>query len=95
MEFVGISEPQAVMAGLGLSVLSINNLRLELAGGHVAMLDVEGFPLERHWYAVHLKGKQLSLVTRTFLDFLLKQGKDVLQHNIPVGQAGIGQVRSA
>ena len=35
------------MAGLGLSVLSINNLRLELAGGHVAMLNVEGFPLER------------------------------------------------
>jgi DNA-binding transcriptional LysR family regulator len=85
---------QAVMAGLGLSVLSINNLRLELAGGHVAVLDVEGFPLERYWYAVHLKNKKLSLVTRTFLDFLLKQGKDVLQHNIAVGQPGTGQVRS-
>ncbi len=86
---------QAVMAGLRLSVLSINNLRLELAGGHVAMLNVEGFPLERHWYAVHLKGKQLSLVTRTFLDFLLRQGKELLQHNIPVGEPDTGQVRSA
>ena len=74
--------------------LSINNLRLELAGGHVAMLNVEGFQLKRHWYAVHLKGKQLSLVTRTFLDFLLRQGKDVLQHNIPVGQPDTGQVTS-
>jgi DNA-binding transcriptional LysR family regulator len=86
---------QAVMAGLEASVLSINNLRLELAGGHVAMLDVKGFPLERHWYAVHLKGKKLSLVTRTFLDFLLKQGGEVLNHIISVEQAGTGQVRSA
>ena len=43
---------------------------------------------------VHLKGKKLSLVTRTFLVFLLRQGKDVLKHNIPVGQSDIGQVRS-
>ncbi|MCP5017297.1 MAG: hypothetical protein GY938_18820 [Ketobacter sp.] len=77
-----------------IHVLSINNLRLELAGSHIAMLNVEGFPLERHWYAVHLKGKKLSLVTRTFLDFLLRQGKDVLKHNIPVGQPDTGQVRS-
>ncbi len=70
---------QAVMAGLGLSVLSRHNLRLELEGDHIAVLDVEGFPLIRSWYAVHLKGKKLPLVPRTFLDFLLQQGKDMLQ----------------
>ncbi len=68
---------QAVMAGLGISVLSRHNLRLELASNHIAVLDVEGFPLKRRWYAVHLKSKKLSLVARTFLDFLLKQGKDI------------------
>jgi len=62
---------QAVMAKLGLSVLSRRNLRLELAGGHIAVLDVEGFPLKRKWYAVHLRGKKLSLLTSTFLEFLL------------------------
>jgi len=69
---------QAVMAGLGISVLSRHNLRLELAGEHIAVLDVKGFPLFYRWYAVHLKGKKLSLVSRTFLDFLLQQGKDML-----------------
>lgn len=69
---------QAVMAGLGLSVLSLDNLRLELAGDHLAVLDVDGFPLKRHWYAVHLINKKLSLVARTFLDFLLNEGKEVL-----------------
>lgn len=71
---------QAVMAGLGISVLSRHNLRLELAGNHIAILDVEGFPLFYRWYAVHLKNKKLSLVSRTFLDFLLQQGKDMLQN---------------
>ncbi len=70
---------QAVMAGLGISVLSRHNLRLELAGNHIAILDVKGFPLFYRWYAVHLKNKRLSLVSRTFLDFLLQQGKDMLQ----------------
>lgn len=79
---LGCSEAikQAVMGGLGLSVMSLNNFRLELAGGYIAILDMEDFPLKRHWYAVNLKGKQLSLVTCTFLDFLLQEGKDVLQH---------------
>jgi len=71
---------QAVMAGLGISVLSRHNLRLELAGNHIALLDVKGFPLFYRWYAVHLQGKKLSLTASRFLDFLLLQGKDMLQN---------------
>lgn len=70
---------QAVMAGLGTSVLSRHNLRLELAGNYISVLDVKGFPLFYRWYAVHLKGKKLSLVSRTFLQFLLQQGKEMMQ----------------
>ncbi|MEZ5454067.1 MAG: LysR family transcriptional regulator [Thiothrix sp.] len=65
---------QAVMAGLGISVLSIHNLRLELEAGLVAVLDVQHFPLVRKWYAVHLKSKKLSNTSRRFLDFLLQDG---------------------
>lgn len=68
---------QGVMAGLGLSVLSLHNLRLELAGHHVVILDVNGFPLIRRWYAVHLQGKRLSLVSRTFLDFILNESGEI------------------
>ncbi len=69
---------QGVIAGLGLSVLSLYNLRLELANQHLAVLDVVGFPLRRPWYAAHLKGKQLSLVARTFLDFILVESARIL-----------------
>ncbi|HWP01540.1 MAG TPA: LysR substrate-binding domain-containing protein [Methylococcus sp.] len=69
---------QGVMAGLGISILSLQNFPLERANGLLTVLDVEGFPLERRWYAVYLKGKRLSRVASTFLDFLLRQGESGL-----------------
>lgn len=84
---------QAVMAGLGISVLSRHNLALELDSGLIAVLDVEHFPLTRQWYAVHLKGKKLSSTARMFLDFLLRDGASIWQKvqphmRTPVGAAG-------
>lgn len=69
---------QAVLAGLGIAVLSLHSLRLEQATGKLVVLDVEGFPVRRRWYAVHLKGKRLSLVASTFLEFILAESHHVL-----------------
>ncbi|MEJ2321872.1 MAG: LysR substrate-binding domain-containing protein, partial [Gammaproteobacteria bacterium] len=62
----------AIVGGLGISVLSLHTLALEGANGPVCLLDVEGFPIMRQWYMVHLKGKELSLVARAFLEFALE-----------------------
>ncbi|VAW59986.1 RuBisCO operon transcriptional regulator CbbR [hydrothermal vent metagenome] len=69
---------QAVMAGLGIAVLSLHSVQLERDVNKLTVLDVEGFPLKRRWYAVHLKGRKLSLVARTFLDFILKDSHRIL-----------------
>ncbi|HFD31603.1 MAG TPA: LysR family transcriptional regulator [Gammaproteobacteria bacterium] len=69
---------QAVMAGLGITALSLHSVQLELAVNKLTILDVEGFPLKRRWYAVHLKGRKLSLVARTFLDFILSESHQIL-----------------
>jgi DNA-binding transcriptional LysR family regulator len=61
----------AIAAGLGLSVMSLHTVMLEGAGGPVAILDVEGFPIMRKWFIVYPKGKELSLVARTFLEFAI------------------------
>ncbi len=74
---------QGVMAGLGISFLSRRNLRLELLGQHIALLDVKGFPLIRRWYAVHLSKKRLSLTASTFLEFMLTQSNDILKDTLP------------
>lgn len=66
---------QSVAAGMGVSVLSQHTL----AGGaeDVCLLDVEDFPIERQWYLVYPKGKQLSVAARAFEDYLLKEGSAI------------------
>ncbi|MGB9130231.1 MAG: LysR substrate-binding domain-containing protein, partial [Thiobacillus sp.] len=64
---------QAILAGLGISALSRHTLTLNQPG-QFAVLDVEGFPILRHWYAVYPAGRQLSVVARAFLDYLLGRG---------------------
>lgn len=73
---------QAVMAGLGISVLSRHNLALETEAGLLVELDVQHFPLMRQWNAVHLKGKKPSNTARKFLDFLLNDGSDIWRENL-------------
>ena len=65
---------QAVMAGMGLSFLSMRTIRHELASGHIALLDVQGLPQMNHWYVTHLSHKKLSPATRAFKEFLIEQG---------------------
>jgi DNA-binding transcriptional LysR family regulator len=61
---------QAIVGGLGVSVLSRHTLALDAAMGQLATLNVKHFPIERKWYAVYPAGKQPSLVAQTFLDYL-------------------------
>ncbi|MDH5516652.1 MAG: LysR family transcriptional regulator [Gammaproteobacteria bacterium] len=69
---------QAVMAGLGISALSLHSVQLELEVNKLTVLDIQGFPLKRRWYTVHLKGRKLSLVAQTFLDFILQESHNIL-----------------
>ena len=62
---------QAVQAGMGISLLSLHTIGLELETRRLAVLDVQGLPLVRDWYVVHLKAKRLSPVAQAFKDFLL------------------------
>ncbi|MFD0982631.1 LysR family transcriptional regulator [Tropicimonas aquimaris] len=65
---------QVVASGFGVAYLSLSSLRLELAASTIAVLDVEGFPLHRQWFAAHRKGKRLTNAARAFLDFLREEG---------------------
>lgn len=73
---------QAVQAGLGLGILSLQTLEMELALKRLAVLDVEGFPIMRHWYIVHRADKRLSPVAQAFKEFVLAPA--------PAGSAGAG-----
>ncbi len=70
---------QAVEAGLGLGIVSIHTLELELATNTLVTLDVEDFPIMRHWHIVQRSGKRLSPVAQTFKQFVLDEAKQFIR----------------
>ncbi len=70
---------QAIVAGLGITVLSLHSLALEGTNGPIAVLDVQGFPIQRHWYLAHSKGHKPSVVAQTFLDFVRQEGRHIAE----------------
>ncbi len=69
---------QAIAGELGISVLSQHALALEDRDGLLTILDVEGFPIQRHWYVIYPAGKQLSVAAQAFLDFSIAEGKQII-----------------
>jgi DNA-binding transcriptional LysR family regulator len=65
---------QAILGGLGLSILSRHTMAGSRSDGIVA-LDVEGFPVQRWWYLVYPEGKQLSATSQAFLDHVRQPGQ--------------------
>jgi DNA-binding transcriptional LysR family regulator len=67
-----------IMSGLGVSILPRHSLVL---GGALGLreIQVEHLPVEADWYLGYFKGRELSLVAQTFLDYALSQ-----QHNAEI-----------
>jgi len=64
---------QSVQAGLGLGLLSRATIEQELTLKRLVELDVSDFPIMRHWYVVHRKGKRLSAAAEAFRKFVLAE----------------------
>ena len=64
---------QAVMAGMGMSFLSLRTIRQELASGHLVLVDIQGLPIVRHWHITHLAARRLSPAAAAFKDFILEE----------------------
>ncbi|MEJ7139133.1 LysR family transcriptional regulator [Amphibiibacter pelophylacis] len=69
---------QAVMAGMGLSFLSLHTLGLELDNGLIRLLDVQGGPVIRGWNVVHPQARLLSPAAEAFRYFMLERAEGFL-----------------
>jgi DNA-binding transcriptional LysR family regulator len=78
---------QAVMAGMGLSFLSLHTIGLEVRSGLLHVLDVEDTPVMRMWNVVHLQSKLLSPAAEAFRYFIIERGEaHLLAHDAPLLQ---------
>ncbi len=65
---------KAVQAGLGIGFVSKHTVKLELQSGIIKQLNVEKFPITRHWHVVHNNNK-LSPIAKHFKAFIIKSGE--------------------
>ena len=73
----------AIIAGIGISLVSEFSLRLEKIHNQIGVLDVEGFPLKSTWKLVHLRGKSLSPLAQTFYTYIQQTELTTSNYGIP------------
>lgn len=73
---------QAVMAGLGIALLSAHTVGAELQHDRLVALNVQGLPVMRQWFVAKRRDKRLLPAAATLWDFLASQGESFLP-NLP------------
>lgn len=69
---------QAVMAGLGIALISAHTIAAEVADGRLTTLDIAGLPIVRRWYVVHRTDRAASPAAQALRAFLDAEGERFL-----------------
>ena len=64
---------QTVAGRLGVAMIAKITVEAEVALGNLAILDVQGLPLEREWHLVYPEHKVLAPAALAFKDFLVSR----------------------
>lgn len=72
---------QAVIAGLGLSIMPLIGLKNELEKEDIRILPVKGLPIITNWRLIWLKGKKLSPIASAYLQFVTNEKERINVEN--------------
>lgn len=61
---------QAVIAGLGIALISAHTVTEELSNGRLGAVRARGLPIMRHWYVLHRRDADLSGAQIRVRDFI-------------------------
>jgi DNA-binding transcriptional LysR family regulator len=61
---------QAIIAGMGVSIMPIIGIKNELASGKLEVIPIKGLPIVTTWSLIWLKEKKLSAIAQAYIDFL-------------------------
>lgn len=70
---------QAVIAGLGYSIIPLIGIKNELLNRDLQIIPVKGFPIESMWSLIWLKGKNHSPVASAFADYCIQEKNRIIQ----------------
>lgn len=72
---------QAVLAGIGYSIMPIIGLKNELSNKQLQIIPTKGLPLKTTWNLVWLKEKKLSPLAKAFIQELTKAKQSIIQEH--------------
>jgi len=70
---------QAVVAGLGYSIMPLIGIKNEIKNGDLEIIPLEGLPIVTYWNLVRLSSKALSPVAQAFIDYLKTEKENIIQ----------------
>lgn len=73
---------QAVIAGIGSSILPIIGIKNELANGTLQIIPVKGLPLKSTWNLIWQKNKKFSPVAEAYLAFLESNKQKIIAEKL-------------
>ncbi len=72
---------QAVVAGLGYSIMPLIGIKNELNNHELQIIPVKGFPIKSVWNLIWLQNKNLSPVASAFLEYLKQEKENIIQQH--------------
>jgi LysR family transcriptional regulator, low CO2-responsive transcriptional regulator len=72
---------QAVVAGLGYSIMPLIGIKNELNNHELQIIPVKGFPIKSVWNLIWLQNKNLSPVASAFLEYLKQEKDNIIQQH--------------
>jgi DNA-binding transcriptional LysR family regulator len=72
---------QAIIAGLGYSIMPLIGIKKELQSGELQIIPVKGLPIKTTWSLIWMKGKNHTQVSKAFLDYLKKHKLDIVHEH--------------
>jgi DNA-binding transcriptional LysR family regulator len=70
---------QAVLAGLGYSIMPLIGIRNEVRRGEIKIIPVKGLPIKTIWKLIWLKSKNLSPVASSFLNYINEEKNNIVK----------------
>ncbi len=70
---------QAILAGLGYSIMPLIGIKNELHNGDLQVIPVKELPIKTVWSLIWLKGKNHSPVSTALLQYMKKEKSNIVQ----------------
>ncbi len=70
---------QAVIAGLGCSIMPLIGIKNELNDGQLQIIPVKGLPIKSNWQLIWLKNKSFSPVAELYLEYLKVEKNNIIK----------------